>query len=140
MMTMVLKEKARYGTPCNSCGQCCQASLCPLASALLRMPLGAPGPCPMLEFDSRGESSCGVVRRPGAFAPVKTRIHGAEAMRKAALYLIGAGFGCDGLTEDEPDDPVFRARMTAEAESTQEMRYLSMRAWGLHLSSWWPRS
>ena len=65
----------------------------------------------MLKFDVNGDSSCGVVDDPALFAPVKCRIHGVTAMREAALFLIGAGFGCDGQMEDEPDDPEFRRRM-----------------------------
>ena len=125
-----MKQKATYGSPCNSCGQCCQASLCPLASAILGKPLNADGPCPMLTFKD-GDSTCGVVADPAAFAPVKCAIYGVDTMREAALFLIGAGFGCDGQVDDEPGNPEFKARIMAYCAREAKKRNRSIILWGL---------
>lgn len=125
-------EKAPYGHPCNSCGRCCAEALCPLASKIFGAPLNAPGPCPALLInDTTGLSSCGVVARPRDYAPVRTAQHGATVMRGAALKLIGAGFGCDGLVEGEKDDPDFRQRMHSYSSGERIEVAIAMRLWGM---------
>lgn len=95
-------EKAPYGSPCNNCGLCCREELCPLAQMVFPRAIAAP--CPALEKDGEREV-CGFVKSPEQYRPVAVSIHGAEALRSAALYGIGAGIGCDARLEGEGDPP-----------------------------------
>ena len=125
---MTTRQKSPYGKPCNGCGQCCQEELCPLGAFVFGK---QDGPCPALKFDATEESFCGLVRSPRKYAPVKTAIHGATAMGNAALWLIGAGHGCDCLAADEPDDPAAQARMIAECDAGDQRTSEARKMWGI---------
>ena len=106
-----MAEKPPFGSPCNNCGQCCADQLCPLARMVTGLNYDA-GPCPALSFDG-DQSSCDMVTHPERWNFAGTLAHGKDAMSKAALFLIGAGFGCDGQLEGEVVDPVARKIMRA---------------------------
>ncbi len=119
--------KPKYGSPCNSCGQCCQSSLCPLGQHVLG-PVDAP--CPALRAQGEG-FGCGLVAAPRLYDPVRTAIYGARRMREAAAFLIGAGRGCDAVLADgEVHDPDIAARMIAGSMAVPaelRNRYLKVR-------------
>lgn len=100
-----MKDKAPYGTPCNSCGQCCAEELCPIACLILQKPIRHQMRCPFLTFDGAGDSSCGVVKDPTPFNLVGVLAHGVDKVKNATLTLIGAGYGCDARVPGEADAP-----------------------------------
>lgn len=98
-----LARKPRYGTPCNSCGLCCMATLCKLAITVFGE---RPGPCPaLMENDDGVSHRCGFVSESSA------------PYREAALFLIGAGDGCDARFNGEPRDEAFAARLDRRDEA-----------------------
>ncbi len=110
-MTAPMLAKPAHGRPCNGCGRCCHDELCPLGARLFGR---WHGPCPALQPAEGQSLVCGLVADPARHQPVRTLAHGREAMSKAAAVLIGAGFGCDAQTADEPADAEFRACMRRE--------------------------
>lgn len=126
-------EKPPYGSPCNSCGLCCEFSPCVMSRAVFKKTVG---PCPALGRDEDGASWCGLVVDPRKFAPTRTAKHGAGHMREAALVMIGSGVGCDAaLVSEEPVDLAQRARMQAvSAAVPDETVMAAMRAWGIRVN------
>jgi hypothetical protein len=84
--------KPAAGQPCNGCGVCCAAELCPMGRLLF---LRARGPCPALTWeDARQRYTCALV------TAADERIHWLpRALRKPAgrffARAIDAGAGCD---------------------------------------------
>ena len=103
----VLDLKPRHGQPCNNCGMCCVATLCPLARRLFGRELG---PCPALLGDF-GSSKCGVVADPAQYDPGGAMLLGQRTAAAAAAFLIGTGTGCDVRFNGEPPDKSFYARL-----------------------------
>lgn len=97
-----MTQKPPYGSPCNNCGQCCKAQLCPLGQHLFRRFYG---PCPALTLDN----TCGVVADPGRYNP--RAIATEETLREDVTLLIGAGIGCDAQLVDEPRNQQFVTKM-----------------------------
>lgn len=121
-------EKPPYGQPCNSCGHCCRAQLCPLGAQLFGH---WSGPCPALESAASG-FGCGLVSEPRKYAPTRAAIHGVGALRDGALILIGAGHGCDALLAGETDDEEARQRMfRATSARSQSQRRRARKVWGI---------
>lgn len=123
----LLDKKPAHGAPCNRCGLCCVATVCPLGRHVLNQ---AAGPCPALQQDAEG-ASCGLVADPMRFARQRTLTHGVEAMRQAAVVLIGSGTGCDARFNGEWKDDSFYSKLT---EWDRVMRSQVRRArvlWGL---------
>jgi len=72
--------KPEPGAPCNGCGVCCLAELCPIAR--LRF-LRTAGPCPaLLWMPDLRRYQCGMLAGAGLFRPLIAR-------------WIAAGIGCD---------------------------------------------
>src|SRR5262249_25145409 len=92
-----MRSKPAYGSPCNHCGLCCQIGICRTGRLILR---DIQGPCPAL-IEEGDRFLCGLMTRPQDYAPVRTRIEGAERMRQAAKLLIGAGQGCCAREEHD---------------------------------------
>jgi len=124
-------EKPPYGSPCNACGDCCRAVLCPLAFGIFGEPQDRT--CPALIEQDDGTGACGMVRHPCRHAPMKTAIHGKAAMTEAALLLIGSGKGCDAQTTGEADNPAFRKRMRRQFNTPANQRRIerARRLWGV---------
>lgn len=121
-------DKPKYGSPCNSCGQCCQSAVCPLGQHVLG-PVDAP--CPALRPQGEG-FGCGLVQSPRLYDPVRTAIYGARRMREAAAFLIGAGYGCDWAETIEERDPRIAARMIAGAMAVPaEFLARYRKVWGI---------
>lgn len=125
-----LDRKPKHGQPCNSCGLCCQAMLCPLAQHLFQRD-PAPGPCPALLRKGDGTSGCGVAADPSHYAPFKTALHGLETMRAFALLLIGANTGCDARFNGEPADQAFYAELLRNDRRQRGRVARAGKAWGV---------
>ena len=120
-------DKPAYGSPCNNCGFCCRAELCPLGAIVFGT---WSGPCPALEPHGAG-FGCGLVANPQTYRPTRTKLRGRAAMSQAAIRLIGSGLGCDALREGEADDPAFRERMKSfYAAERREVRRAKI-VWGV---------
>jgi hypothetical protein len=110
-------EKPAYGSPCNSCGRCCQDELCGLAKKVFGPRLG---PCPALTEYGEG-FGCGLILTPSLYAPAAASIHGADAMRDAAALLCAAGAGCDAQGQNETVDESVRARVLNATRSLPDV-------------------
>jgi hypothetical protein len=141
----MLERKPRHGAACNHCGLCCTATLCDLAQHVFKRP-AYPGPCPALGWSSAKqgpdvpskapragcakqgpapESVCGLV----AWAEREGR----DALRTAALHLIGSDDGCDARFNGEPRDMEYAARQSQHwnAPDTVAKTRAAARAWGM---------
>ena len=122
-------EKPPYGSPCNACGLCCAVSICPLGQIVFPR---AAAPCPALEREPDGRMRCGLVASPGKYAPIRTSVHGVDAMSAAAADGVGVGLGCDARTEDErdaPRPPEFQRALEEFARNAATARKRVLRLW-----------
>lgn len=122
-------EKPAYGSPCNGCGQCCEAVLCPLGSHVFDGRIH--GPCPALEKQPDGRKVCGLVAHPLNYQQRRTLKIGADRMGAAAAHLIGSGYGCDGIGYGEVPDPEVRARVLSNANYDAPASRRARKDWGL---------
>jgi hypothetical protein len=118
-----LEKKPPHGAPCNGCGLCCKAVLCPLAERVFGR--GDQGPCPALTAENR----CGMVEEPLKWRRAQTWKHGEEKMRGAALLLVGAGNGCDALFNGEPADEAFRLKLRQTERETRAQTGKARKLW-----------
>lgn len=126
-------QKAPYGSPCNRCGLCCKASLCPVAEAKYGR---TEGPCPALELDGDGPGyRCGMMAGPMRFAPIRSLPLGPDRLRETLAILIGSDTGCDARTEEE-GDPVRLSEVRADydryvAKTGRKKIRHALLAWGV---------
>jgi len=122
-------EKPAHGAPCNGCGGCCRAMLCPLGSALFGR---FEGPCPALVPEGE-KFRCGCVTKPLDYAPPWAAAAAGEArLREAALLLIGAQIGgCDACLVGEPYDKEFGRKCRSLANRTRKDASKAAVDWGL---------
>jgi len=112
----MIAKKPRHGEPCTRCGVCCVAQLCMIARTVFaeysrtRFIEGL-GPCPALEFNNDGTTSCGLVANPTHYAPELAATHGAAALTEAAKSIIAPLTGCDARINGEPTNHAFNDRM-----------------------------
>lgn len=100
--------KPAHGAPCNACGYCCKAVICPLGAHIFERERG---PCPaIVEIDGRSE--CGLAYDPARFVRPRSIAH-QKALGEGAAILIGSGVGCDALLDGEKPDPALYERMRA---------------------------
>lgn len=124
---MSAPPKPAYGSPCNGCGRCCEAVLCPLGAHQF----GAThGPCPALRYID-GRSACGLVAAPRDFEPVRVAMHGAGRLAAAARAMIGSGYGCDAVADGETRDEAQRQRMRRAAGRLRPAVAAGRRLWGI---------
>lgn len=116
-----LDHKPKHGQPCNGCGLCCMASLCPLGQHVFERP-ELPGPCPALEFKN-GKSECGIVS-------LMTKI-GHQDMADAAMLVIGADTGCDARFNGEPPDYSFYEKLKLWDKENSTKIDAALREWGM---------
>lgn len=94
--------KPRAGAACNACGHCCRMVVCSAGSFVLglvdRYGERASGPCPALIQEGEREV-CGIMRRPTDYLD-----GGVTPLRQAWGVLIGAGSGCDDVSDIADDD------------------------------------
>lgn len=125
--TSTKPRKPPHGASCNGCGQCCEAVLGPLGTAIF---LHEDGPCPAIERTETG-FCCGLVLHPERYSPVRAAVMGKDRLSESALVLIGAGKGCDGQLEGEPADEAFRRRLIAYADKIATRILRAKEAWGI---------
>lgn len=107
-------RKPPHGSPCNRCGLCCMATLCPLARKVFGFEVGR---CPALVWSPDNlEAACGLVVDPMRYAPtsVALRVAGRATIEEAAAaasLLVGSGTGCDARINGEPADRAFYDRL-----------------------------
>lgn len=91
--------KPRLAEPCNGCGVCCAARLCPAALLLLK-PRHAP--CPALEWQPEPQRRyvCGLLRQPRHYLGWLPRWL-EQPLRRRLHRSIAAGQGCDCTIEVE---------------------------------------
>lgn len=107
----VMREKAPYGQPCNSCGRCCAAGPCPLGRVIFGQERGL---CPALvTIRGTGKYFCGLVVAAPSFLPAAVARCGRIQTQSAAAFIISAGLGCDALDAGEAYDRGY-ADMMAE--------------------------
>jgi hypothetical protein len=124
-----LDNKPPHGAPCNRCGLCCVGSLCPLGSHLFRRELG---PCPALEYMADGRSACGVVAHPARHVSVgRLAMYGIDALRDAALHLIGSSTGCDARFNGEPINKTFHDMLRRLERRTRAKSKRAREMWGM---------
>lgn len=109
----MVERKPPHGSPCNRCGACCYATLCPLGKKVFGRELG---PCPaLIHAPGQVEAHCGLVAAPAKFYPLAVlRAGSSQAASDAAALLVGSGTGCD-------------ARINGEARN--EQFYRDLRLW-----------
>jgi len=124
-----IAKKPPHGGPCNRCGLCCMMALCPLGQHVFGLPEFAGKACPALEQVEDGYR-CGIVANPAAYTS-KTRVmrSGVEALRRAALLLIGAGDGCDARSNGEPYDSVYVAALLRKCTDQARQLLKAKRMW-----------
>jgi hypothetical protein len=123
-----LDKKPPHGAPCNRCGLCCVATLCPLARHVFGREVG---PCPaLLDFET-GASRCGLVEEPMKHAIAVTLRSGVEATSAAARHLIGSGTGCDARFNGEPINEAFYAELREHDRRTRKETARAGKIWGV---------
>ena len=122
-----LDKKPRHGQPCNSCGLCCVATLCPLGRSVFNR---TTGPCPALSYKD-GRSQCGLIVQPMTFARVRALTHGVAKVAAAAVLLIGAGLGCDARFNGEQPDEAFYGRLRIWDRENRSKTNAAKRIWGI---------
>jgi len=101
-------DKPALGSPCNGCGLCCAAELCPLGRVVLRK---SRGPCPALTWrPAEKRHDCGLVVAPKKHLPRLPRLIEPLFVRFARRW-IAVGIGCDSdvLVEPLPANPAAAA-------------------------------
>jgi hypothetical protein len=122
-------EKAPYGSPCSSCGRCCEDQLCTLGQKVFRH---KEGPCPALEYGPDGRSACGLIKRPQHYAKARALRCGKTMLQQSAEVVCGAGLGCDAIYEGEMIAPETRAMMHAKYDALPRPAWTAAkRAWGM---------
>lgn len=124
-------RKPPHGSQCNQCGACCYATLCPLGVHVFGERLG---PCPALVRDHEVDGApwtCGLVLEPMRWATRRSILHGWQAMRAAALLLIGAGMGCDARFNGEPGNEEFYKKFRIFDRVNKDAVAKARKLWGV---------
>lgn len=121
-------KKPPHGEPCNGCGVCCRAELCPLAMAVF----GGEEfrECPAVEVDGP-RVVCGLVAHPMTYSMARTLDKGAAAMSSAALTMIGSGAGCDARLYGEPSNEEFWASLYEQRRQKHKAVRAAKKVWGI---------
>jgi len=120
-------KKPPHGAPCNGCGLCCRSECCTLSTMLFKT---AEGPCTALIEDGDG-ARCGLVEHPQLYAPIRAAVVGVARLREHALFMIGAGIGCDAHLDDEPFNLAFATQMVRRVDRARRKLDRALAAWGL---------
>lgn len=124
-------EKPAYGSPCNGCGGCCLAEVCPAGRAVLGT---RTAPCPALERRQEGGTyGCGLILHPERYSPSRTFVHGREKMAAAATEMIGVNGSCDCRTVEETPEVTaeITRRLDAAARRKQPAVARARKLWGV---------
>lgn len=122
------ERKPPHGTPCNRCGACCYATLCPLGKKVFRREIG---PCPALIYDSE-KSSCGLVEEPQKHYPLAVLRAGSIGQAgDAAALLVGSGTGCDARFNGEtPNEQFYRDLRIWDRQNASGVK-AARKTWGV---------
>ena len=127
-------RKPPHGSPCNRCGLCCMATLCPLARKVFGFEIGR---CPALIWSPENpEAACGLVVDPIKYAPTSValkvvgRASSQEASDAAAL-LVGSGTGCDARINGEPGDEEFYRKLRIWDRKNEGAVRRARKIWGV---------
>lgn len=96
-----LKEKPRFGDPCNRCGRCCAEVPCLLGEVVFNQ---VDGQCPALEFDGL-EASCGLLANTRKYVTANVGDEEIPQLQRFARQLIGKGDGCCSVNGAEIAPP-----------------------------------
>lgn len=121
------QRKPPHGSPCNNCGGCCFATLCPLGAHVFGTKLG---PCPALVRSTTGWT-CGLTVQPERYSMRRCVLNGIEEMRRAALLLIGAGTGCDARFNGESKNEEFYKKMRIFDRVNKDAVAKARKLWGV---------
>lgn len=124
---MASPKKPPHGEPCNGCGECCKAELCPLGYGVFGH---VRGPCPALEPAPGETFACGLVLHPEVHRLANTLEHGRETMVATAKMLIGTAVGCDACVADEPYNQPFVDQLIMNRKPRNVIRR-AMKIWGV---------
>jgi len=110
-------DKPALGAPCNGCGLCCAAELCPLGRVMFGK---SRGPCPALVWQAAERRHvCGLATKPAAHL---RRLPGflAPLFARLARRWISAGSGCDSDVTAEilPANPAVPAENAAPPDTS----------------------
>lgn len=129
---MTAPDYPGHGKPCNGCGICCRAELCPVGMAVFTptvpAPSHVPGPCPALEREGE-RFRCGLVNNPAKYAPARAKLHSVDELRSAALLLLGQE-GCDMQVDDGTADLAYLERMHNPSILESAFAEISANIWG----------
>jgi hypothetical protein len=126
----VVERKPPHGSPCNRCGGCCMATLCPLAQKVFRFEIGR---CPALIWSPENpEASCGLVAEPAKHYPLAVlQAGGEENAGKAAALLVGAGTGCDARINGEAPNEAFYEELRRWDRRNESAVRRARKVWGV---------
>lgn len=126
----MVERKPPHGSPCNRCGACCYASLCPLGKKVFRQEIG---PCPALLWaPGHPEAACGLVNEPQNYYPLAVlRAGGVEEARQAAALLVGSGTGCDARINGEPKNEAFYLQLRIWDRKNAAAVKAARKTWGV---------
>jgi hypothetical protein len=123
------ERKPRHGEPCNRCGACCYATLCPVAQKVFGREIG---PCPALRRLTDHDHGCGLVIEPAAYYPLAVLRAGSEkAAGEAAALLVGSGTGCDARLQGEPVNEQFHQDLRLWDRRNREAVKAAKKTWGV---------
>lgn len=124
-----LDRKPAHGQPCNRCGLCCMAVVCPVGAAVLKR---EQGPCPALDKLPDGTFACGLVAHPHLYAGARRlMLEGPRALSEAAAILVGSGTGCDARFNGEPADQSFYIKLEEWDRVNAGAVARAKRTWGI---------
>lgn len=124
----IVAIKPKHGEPCNRCGLCCIATLCPLAVRVFKRAIG---PCPALSYGADHKSVCGLVATPQNFAIKVVAKSGVEAASAAAALLTGSGTGCDARVNGEAPNRAFYDFLRAWDRRNATKVRAAKKLWGI---------
>lgn len=126
----MIERKPPHGSPCNRCGACCYATLCPLGKKVFRREIG---PCPaLLWHPGVTEAACGLVNEPATYYPLAVlRAGGDEEARRDAALLVGSGTGCDARINGEPRNEAFYRELRLWDRKNAAAVRAARKTWGV---------
>lgn len=125
----MIERKPPHGSPCNRCGACCYATVCPLGQKVFRQAIR---PCRALAVMTDGTSACGLVEAPAEFYPLAVlRAGSVEEAGRCAALLVGSGTGCDARIDGEPKNEQFYRDLRVWDRRNRAAVCQARKTWGI---------